>query len=140
MTDDPAAAAARSAAAILAPDLGRNLPAEVEAALAARGARQRPERYLDPVALGGLIVAVATLAWTVYTDQRDRAEARRAKHDQELKQAEQPPPAQLVDADSVARLVRIALREQDTVLPNGSERITEVVVTEIVRQAREPRE
>ena len=33
---DPAADAARSAAAILAPDLGPNLPAEVEAALAAR--------------------------------------------------------------------------------------------------------
>ena len=39
MTDP--AAAARSAAAILAPDLGPNLPAEVEAALAARGTQQR---------------------------------------------------------------------------------------------------
>jgi hypothetical protein len=38
---DPAAAAARSAAAILAPDLGLNLPAEVEAVLvsAPRSAR-----------------------------------------------------------------------------------------------------
>ena len=33
---DPAADAARAAAAILTPDLGPNLPAEVEAALAAR--------------------------------------------------------------------------------------------------------
>ena len=39
---DPAADAARSAAAILAPDLGPNLPAEVEAALAARDTQQRP--------------------------------------------------------------------------------------------------
>jgi hypothetical protein len=45
---DPAADAARSAAAILAPDLGPNLPAEVEAALAARDTQQRPDRYLDP--------------------------------------------------------------------------------------------
>jgi hypothetical protein len=35
---DPAADAARAAAAILAPDLGLSLPAEVEAALAARDA------------------------------------------------------------------------------------------------------
>ena len=48
---DPAADAARSAAVILAPDLGPNLPAEVEAALAARDTQQRPDRYLDPVSL-----------------------------------------------------------------------------------------
>jgi hypothetical protein len=69
---DPAAGAARAAAAILAPDLGPDLPAEVEIALAARGDWQRPDLYLDPVSLGGLIVAIATLAWTIYTDQRDR--------------------------------------------------------------------
>ena len=46
---DPAADAARAAAAILALDLGPNLPAEVEAALAARDTQQRPDRYLDPV-------------------------------------------------------------------------------------------
>ena len=67
---DPAADAARSAAAILAADLGPNLPAEVEAALAARGTQQRPDRYLDPVSLAGLIVAIATLAWTIYNDRR----------------------------------------------------------------------
>ena len=69
---DPAADAARSAAAILTPDLGPNLPAEVEAALAARDTQQRPDRYLDPVSLASLIVAIATLAWTIYNDQRDR--------------------------------------------------------------------
>ena len=67
---DPAADAARAAAAILAPDLGPNLPAEVEAALAARDTQQRPDRYLDPVSLASLIVAIATLAWTIYNDQR----------------------------------------------------------------------
>jgi tetratricopeptide (TPR) repeat protein len=111
---DPAAAAARAASVILAPDLGQNLPVEVEIALAARGTAQRPGRYVDPVSLAGLIVAIATLAWTIYTDQRDRKPA--------------PPPA-----STIARQVRITLREQDIDLPAGGERITEVIATEIIR-------
>ena len=115
---DPAADAARSAAAILAADLGPGLPTEVEAALAARGAGQRSDRFLDPVSLAGLIVAIATLAWTIYNDRRQQAPG--------------PPP------DWIARQVRITLRDQDTVLPPGAERITEVVATEITRQASPP--
>jgi hypothetical protein len=118
MTDP--AAAARAAAAILAPDLGANLPAEVEIALAARGTEQRPEHYFDPVSLAGLIVAVATLAWTIYTDQRDHKP--------------EPPPA-----STIARQVRITLREQDINLPAAGERITEVIATEITRQDSPPR-
>lgn len=112
---DPAADAARGAAVSLARDLGPNLRAEVEIALAACGTQQRPERYLDPVSLAGLIVAIATLAWTIYTDQRDR---------------KLEPPS----ASTIARQVRIILREQDIDLPAGGERITEVVATEITRQ------
>ena len=109
---DPAADAARAAAAILAPDLGPTLPTEVEAALADR---QHPGRYIDPVSLASLIVAIATLAWTIYSDQRDHTP--------------DPPPA------DIARQVRITLREQDTLLPTGTERITEIVATEIIRHA-----
>jgi hypothetical protein len=116
---DPAADAARSAAVILAPDLGPNLPAEVEAALATRGTQQRPDQYIDPVTLASLIVAIATLAWTIYNDHR--------------KHTPQPPP------DSIARQIRITLRDQDTALPPGTERITEIVATEITRQASPPR-
>jgi hypothetical protein len=115
---DLAAQAARSAAAILAPDLGPALPAQVEAALAARDTGQRPDRYLDPVALAGLIVSIATLAWTIYNDLRDRT------HDP--------------DRDAIARQVRITLREQDIPLPAGTERITEIVATEIIRHATPP--
>ena len=115
---DPAADAARSAAAILAANLGPDLPAEVEAALAARGTQQRPDRYLDPVSLAGLIVAIATLAWTIYNDRRQQAPG--------------PPP------DAIARQVRITLRGQDTALPPGTEHITEVIATEITRQASPP--
>jgi hypothetical protein len=117
---DHAAEAARSAAAILVPELGRNLPVEVEAALAARAGDQRPDRFFDPVALGGLIVSVATLAWTVYVNLRDRA------HGQEP------------EADSFSRQVRIHLRERDEIMPPGTDRITEVVITEIIRQAKLP--
>ena len=115
---DAVADAARFAAAILAPELGPNPPAEVEAALAARDTQQRPDRYLDPVSLAILIVAVATLAWTIYNDHRNRAQ--------------EPQPS------SIARQVRITLRDQDTPLPPGTEHITEVVATEITRQARPP--
>jgi hypothetical protein len=73
------------------------------------------------VALGGLIVSVASLAWTVYVNLRDRG------HGQEP------------EADSISREVRIKLLESDEVLPPGTDRITEVVVTEIIRQARQPR-
>ena len=116
MTDP--ADAARSAAAILASDLGPNLSAEVEAALAARDTQHRPDRYLDPVSLASLIVAIADLAWTIYNDQRKHTPA--------------PPPS------SIARQVRITLRDQDTPLPPGTEHITEVIATEIIRQARPP--
>lgn len=72
--------------------------------------------------LGSLIVSVATLAWTVYNDQRNRSHER------------QP------EADSIARQVRITLREQDTALPPGTEHITEVVATEIIRHAKRSQE
>jgi hypothetical protein len=118
---DPVAGAARSAAVILAADLGPGLPAEVEAALAARDAQQRPDRYfIDPIGLATLIVAIATLAWTIYNDQRNRK-------------------TDLPSPPDIARQARITLREQDTILPVGTERITEIVATEITRQAGPPR-
>jgi hypothetical protein len=123
---DPAADAARSAAAILAPDLGRNLPVEVEAALAARSGDQRPDRYLDLVSLGSLTVSAAALAWTVYNDLRSRAQGQESKPELEPQ------------AEFIARQVRITLRDQDTALPPGTERITEVVASEIIRQSGQP--
>ena len=67
-------------------------------------------------------MSVATLAWTIHNDQRNRS------HEREP------------EADSVARQVRITLREQDTALPPGTERITEVVATEIIRHAKRSKE
>jgi hypothetical protein len=65
-------------------------------------------------------VAIAALAWQIYTDQRNRTTG--------------PPPA-----DTIARQVRITLRDHDTALPPGTEHITEIVATEITRHAGPPR-
>lgn len=65
---DPVERIARAAATRLTAKHGPSLRVEVEAALHARDSTREPDRYLDPVALGGLIVSIATLAWTIYTD------------------------------------------------------------------------
>jgi hypothetical protein len=122
---DAVSNAARSAAVILAPELGPNLAADVEAALHARNAAQRlPDQY-DPLVIAGLatgaatlIVSIAQLAWTIYNDQRTRT----------------PDPP----AETIARQVRITLREHDTTLPPATERITEIIATEITRQVSHP--
>jgi hypothetical protein len=65
------------------------------------------------IGAASLIVSIAQLAWSIFSDQR--------KHTAEP------------SADSIARQVRIALREQDTPVPTGTDRITDVVITEIIR-------
>jgi hypothetical protein len=114
---DPVADAARAVAARMAGEHGPGVAADVEAALAARGSDQRPGQYVDPVALGSLIVAVATLAWTIYADWR--------------KQTSDPPPPAVV-----ARQVRIELRQHASEGPHDTGEITEIVVTEMLRVAR----
>jgi hypothetical protein len=117
---DPVADAARAAAAVLAPDLGPGLPAEVEAALYARGRSEQAPGQYDPAAIAGLavagaslIVSIAQLAWSIVSDQHTRT----AKPSHE----------------TIARQVRIALRQQDKPLPPDTDRITEIVITEIIR-------
>ncbi|MFI7102105.1 hypothetical protein ACIBK8_22430 [Streptomyces sp. NPDC050161] len=67
---DPIGLGARSAAQRLATPNNLDLPTDVEAALHARETTTRPDQYLDPISLGALIVSVASLAWTVYSDLR----------------------------------------------------------------------
>src|ERR1044071_2698265 len=112
---DPVAVAARAAAQRLEPDSSARLAVEVEAALAARGSEDRPQQFIDPVSIGSLIVALASLAWTIYRDQR--------------KQTNSPGP------EAVARTVRIKLREEGQELPGG--RVIEVVVDETLRAGSE---
>jgi hypothetical protein len=85
----------------------------------ARGEAQRPGQYLDLVSLGSLIVAIATLAWTIYSDQR--------------KKTPDPSP------DVVARHVRADFRKHSDTSQQDTGRITEMVVTEIIQTARSSR-
>ena len=70
--NDPVVAGARAAAERLSATHGPRLLADVEAELHSREADRRPDQFVDPIALGSLIVAVATLAWTVYKDLRSK--------------------------------------------------------------------
>jgi hypothetical protein len=123
---DAAADAARSAAVILAPDLGSDLPEQVEVAL--RGRRHTGEHLsqydLTAIATLGigaasLIVSIAQFAWTIYSDQR--------KHAPET------------SPEWVARQVHAALKDQEGDLTLDAERITEVVAIEIIRSASHSR-
>lgn len=118
MDDDPIATIARRAAQQLAGEYGPRLEVDVEAALHYRGSRRGPETY-DPVALAGLIVAIATLAWTIYSDLRK----------------EKPSAA----PDVVKRTIRHELRRQVDMTPD-SIRISELIVTEIVKNTSQDRE
>src|SRR5580700_729699 len=70
--NDPVGIAARAAAQQLQAEAGPRLVAEVEAVLATRESPSAPPQYVDPVALASLVVAIASLAWTVYTDLKKR--------------------------------------------------------------------
>jgi len=107
---DLIAETARNAAHRLAADLGPALPTDVEATLHTGGAPPGPDRYLDPVSLGGLIVSVATLAWTVYTDLKKRT----------------PAPSR----DVVVRTIRVQLSDTANLDPATRDRIIDVVVSE----------
>jgi len=110
---DPIATAARAAAQQLEPEAGPGLVAEVEAVLATRESPSAPPQYVDPVALASLIVGIASLAWTVYTDLKKRT----AKP----------------SAEVVARTVRVGLRDQGQAA--APDHIVEIVVTEALRAA-----
>src|SRR5690348_14084544 len=112
MVDDPVAVAARASARRLAAQYGAGLAADVEVALHARRAAQRPDQYLDPVSVGSLIVAIATLAWTVYADLRE-------------KDPDRPP-------ETIAREISIKVSEHNAHDQDGARQITSVVITEII--------
>lgn len=110
---EPIERCARAAAQRLTGEFGERLTMDVEAALHARGATQRPERYLDPISLGGLIVSIATLAWTVYKDLKKTT----------------PQPSQQV----IARTIRVQLDDTTELDPAQRDRVIDVVVEETLR-------
>jgi hypothetical protein len=110
--DDEIDEIARAAAVRLSPEFGPRTEAEVAAALFARRVPRAAEQY-DPVSVGILIVAIVTLAWTVYSDHRK----------------EHPDAAREV----IELTVRSELRREFEATP-ASVRITEVVITEITER------
>ena len=116
--NDPVAPIARAAATRLAADHGRALTTDVEAALARRGPAQPPEQYLDPVALGSLVVAVATLAWTIYTDLRSKTRS--------------------PSRDVLTRTIRVRLVGADAVDTATRDHVIEVVADETLRTEQNP--
>jgi hypothetical protein len=110
---DPTAMVARAAAERLEAEAGPGLVTEVEAVLATRESPSAPPRYADPVALASLIVSIASLAWTVYTDLKKRTSK--------------------PSAEVVARTVRVTRRDHGQA--DAPDHIVEVVVTEAIRAA-----
>ena len=111
--NDPIGIAARAAARQLQAKAPPGLVAEVETVLATRESPSAPPQYVDPVALASLIVAVASLAWTVYTDLKNRTA--------------QP------TAEVVARTVRVTRQDQGQAA--APDHVVEVVGTETIRAA-----
>jgi hypothetical protein len=112
---DPVATVARAAAGALVAEHGPGVPGEVEAVLGSGVSGPARDRYGDPVSIGALVVSIATLAWTVYTDLR--------------KQTPTPAP------EVVARTVRVKLRDPGGLDPATRDRVIEVVVGETHRVA-----
>jgi hypothetical protein len=113
--NDAISVVALAAARRLEADHGPALTAEVEAALARWQPRSAPEQYSDPIGVASLIVAIATLAWSVYADLRRRMER----------------PA----SEVISRTVRVSLRQNGEADPPGE--VVDVVVGETIRAADE---
>ncbi|WP_327398707.1 hypothetical protein OG194_00145 [Streptomyces sp. NBC_01288] len=105
--------AARAAAQRLAGPQQPALAEEVEEALATEGAAKAPGQYLDPTALGGLIVTIANTAWMIYNDIRSRSSA-------------------APDRDAIARRVRQQLDQTDIPTPPlGSAERDRIITTTV---------
>ena len=79
MINEEVAGVARAAAGELAPRYGPRLTAYVEAAIHADEGHQdpgqkAPGQYVDPIALGALIVAIAQFGYQVYTDHKKKGQ------------------------------------------------------------------
>ncbi|RSM57779.1 hypothetical protein DMB66_31645 [Actinoplanes sp. ATCC 53533] len=112
---EPIATVARTTAHQLTDRYGPHLAGDVEAAL--HQTDGRPEQYLDPVAIGGLIVSVATLAWTIYKDLTKTT----------------PEPAPHV----ITRTIRLQLPASTDINPADRDRIIDAVVTETLHTAQQ---
>lgn len=119
MIDDRSAAAARAAAGALAPRYGPRLVADVEAAIYAGDEPQgppAPAQYLDPVAIGAVIVSVAQFGYQIYCDRK--------------KDGRQP------TREEIARGIRIERRRHSD-LPGEEIEIINIVSAKIIEHGDE---
>jgi hypothetical protein len=108
--NDPVEDGARAAAQHLAAQYGSQLSAEVETVLRKRYAPASHDQYLDPVGLGGLIVAIATLAWTVYSGLKTKTAA--PSSDAIIREVQaQLSQTRNLNIDSHAEIITITIRE-----------------------------
>ncbi len=116
--DDPVRRAARTAAQRLESRRWPGLTVDVETALDDRyskdpgGRDGRPEQYVDTISLASLIVAAASLAWSVYAELR--------------KKTSKPAPA-------ITQRLRVELTESRVIEPTERDLMIEVIVDEITR-------
>ena len=93
---------------------------QVEQALADDRLDWRPERTLDPVSLGALIVSAASLGWTIYRDlKKDRATAGRD---------------QARDAERLSALLREERIEAARLPPNLTPGQHEIIITSVAAE------
>jgi hypothetical protein len=113
---DPVQDAARAAGRQLSRQYGSNLTDEIETALQERDFAAVPGQYPDPVSLGSLIVSIATLAWTVYSNLR-------TKHSDPT-------------SDTVIHAVRVQLNEKHSLDTTQHQEIITITVQETLKSAR----
>lgn len=111
---------ARAAASRLSDKLGERVLIEVESALHTHDGSERPKQYTDPVALGSLIVSIASLGWTIFSDLRKRT----------------PRPSKEV----VARKIRVELPPSGVITDAQQNDIIDVVVDTITQELKDPSE
>ncbi len=106
---------ARRAAGRLAREIDPALPAVVEGQLRGGRGAEPAVRFLEPattIALGGLLVSLASLAWTIYRDLK--------------KDAATPSP------DVLARRLRLNADRPEAVTTERRERSIAVIVEEVI--------
>ncbi|WP_328580461.1 hypothetical protein [Streptomyces sp. NBC_00370] len=119
--DDAIEQSARATAQRMTSPVHASLVEDVEATLATRDTPQGPGQYTDPTALAGLIVSIATLAWTMYNDIRGRGAANPS-------------------TDTITRRVRLQINEHESAATQLSaaerDRTIDITVEETLNAAQ----
>jgi hypothetical protein len=116
VVNNAVAAVARATAAEMAPSHGPRLTAAVEAAIQADDGHpehKTPGQYIDPIALGALIVSIAQFGYQVYTDRKDRG---------------QPP-----TREAIAQAIRIERRKHSELTGEETE-VIDIISAKVIEQ------